>query len=247
MENSQLVGLSQQTALRRHMDIIANNLANMSTAGFKSETPVFEDYVMPMAAAGGFTGEAADIHYVHDRSLFRDYADGPLEQTGNALDMSISGEGWFVLEGPEGELFTRNGHFSINDDRQIVTSEGLPLLTEDGPITITAGDTDIVISKDGTINTSLGAKGRLRVVEFEDEKALQKLAAGVYSAEDQDFEPAGDYRINQGALEGSNVNSIKEITSMIAVTRAYTSAAQILDNTNNLRRSAIEKLGQAPN
>jgi len=247
MENALLVGLSQQTALRRQMDVIANNLANMSTAGFKSEMPVFEDFVMPLASAEGFAGEAADIHYVHDRSLFRDYADGPLEQTGNVLDMSISGEGWFVLEGPDGELFTRNGHFSINDEGLVVTSEGLPVLTAEGPITIKPGDTEITVSKDGTITTSLGAKGKLQVVEFEDERALKKLAAGAYSAEDLDFEPAADYRINQGALEGSNVNSIKEITSMIAVTRAYTSAAQVLDTTNTLRRSAIEKLGQAPN
>lgn len=246
MENALLVGLSQQTALRRRMDILANNLANMSTAGFKSETPIFEDFVMPAASVTGFTGEAADIHYVHDRALFRDFAEGPLNRTDNSLDMAINGKGWFVLDGPEGELYTRNGHFHLDGEGRVVTSDGLPVTTEEGPVIIKPGETGLSITADGLISTDEGEKGKLRIVEIEDEALLMKQASGVYSAENTAAIPATGYHITQGALEGSNVNAIGEMTEMIAVARAYTTASELLNNTDTLRRRAIETLGQTP-
>ncbi|VAW11382.1 Flagellar basal-body rod protein FlgG [hydrothermal vent metagenome] len=246
MENALLVGLSQQTALRRQMDIVANNLANMSTTGFKSETPIFEDFVMPLASGGQFSGGANEIRYVRDSALFRSFAEGPLNQTGNALDMAINGKGWFVIGGPDGDLYTRNGNFRLDLAGQIVTSDGLPVLTEDGPIVIGEGESDLTITADGLVTTSEGTKGQLNIVEFENQALLQKQASSVYSAEGLDAIPSTDFRITQGALEGSNVNAISEITEMIAVTRAYTKAAEVLDSTNTLRRRAIETLGQAP-
>lgn len=246
MENALLVGLSHQAALKRHMNILANNLANLSTAGFKSEKPVFEDFVMPMADVGEFTGEAADIHYVQDTSLFRDFAPGPLKNTGNDLDVAITGEGWFVLEGPEGELFTKNGHFHLDPDGQVVTSDGLAVLSDNGPIVIADGENDVEISADGTITTNLGVKGRLQFVEFDDEALLRKQGSSAYSAEDQEPVPSANVKVAQGTLEGSNVNAVKEITAMISVTRAYTSAAEMLKSANTLRQTAIQQLGQAP-
>lgn len=246
MENALLVGLSQQAALRRHMDILANNLANMSTTGFKSESPIFEDYVTPLARAGEFTGSGDEIRFVQDSALFRSFTEGPLGQTGNPLDMAINGNGWFVLDGPDGELYTRNGNFLLDADGQVVTSDGLPVLTEDGPIVIAEGETDLAVTSDGLITTSEGEKGRLRIVEFENQALLEKQASGVYAANDLQALPSDTFRITQGALEGSNVNAISEITKMIAVTRAYTKAAEILNSTDTLRRRAIETLGQAP-
>jgi len=248
MENALLIGLSQQAALRRHLDIVANNLANLSTSGFKSERPIFEDYVMPLAGVGGQAGAAGEIHYVQDGMLFRDLTEGPLQATGNPLDFAINGTGWFVLQGPDSDLYTRSGHFRLDPDGLVVAPNGEPLLTENGPIVLAAGETDLTIAPDGTVTTSAGGKGRLRVVRFEAEERLEKRDAGVYSApEDVIAEPATGYRTSQGMLEGSNVNPIREITEMIEVTRAYTSTAQTLENANSLRQSAIETLGQAPN
>lgn len=247
MENALLVGLSQQAALRRHMDIVANNLANLSTSGFKSEQPIFEDFIMPLAGVGDLTGAAGEIHYVQDSSLFRDFIEGPLQTTNAPLDLAINGEGWFVLQGENGDLYTRNGHFKLNNEGIIVAANGDPVLTEDGPIQLAPGEIDFTVATDGTVTTSEGEKGTLRLVRFENEDRLQKQDAAVYSApDDQIPEPTTDYRIAQGMLEGSNVNAVREITQMIQVTRAYTSTAQLLDNTNTLRRSAIETLGRAP-
>lgn len=230
------------------MDIIANNLANLSTSGFKSERPVFEDYVMPLATADDESGAAAEIHYVHDTALFRDFVEGPQKTTGNPLDLSINGKGWFVLEGEEGELYTRNGHFRLDPEGRVVAASGDPLLTENGPIVLAPGETGLHVAEDGTVTTSLGAKGRLQVVRFENEPLLEKRESGVFAATpDQNPEPAENFRVSQGILEGSNVNAIQEITSMIQVTRAYTTAARTLEDANTLRQSAIEKLGQAPN
>jgi len=246
MENALLVGLSQQTALRRQMDILANNLANMSTTGYKAETPIFEDFVMPLASGGEFTGNSDGIHYVRDSALFRSFAEGPLNQTGNAMDMAINGEGWFVLDGPDGELYTRNGNFLLDDQGRIVTADGLPVLTEDGPIIIADGEGELSVTSDGTVSTSAGEKGQLRIVEFENQALLEKQASGVFSADNLEALPAASFRVTQGALEGSNVNAISEITEMISVTRAYTKAAEVLNSADTLRRRAIETLGQAP-
>ncbi len=246
MENALLVGLSQQTALRRQMDIVANNLANMSTTGFKSETPIFEDYVMPLARGGEYNGNSEGVRYVRDAALFRSFAEGPLNQTGNAMDMAINGGGWFVLEGPEGDLYTRNGNFLLDDQGRIVTSDGLPVLTEDGPISIAEGESELNVTSDGLVTTSAGEKGQLRIVEFENQALLVKQASGVFSGDGLEAIPATAFRVTQGALEGSNVNAIGEITEMISVTRAYTKAAEILNSADTLRRRAIEVLGQAP-
>lgn len=246
MENALLVGLSQQTALSRQMSVLANNLANLSTTGFKSETPIFEEYVMPLASGGEFSGDTGGVVYVRDSALFRNFSEGPLNQTGNAMDMAINGDGWFVLDGPDGELYTRNGNFLLDDQGRIVTSDGLPLLTQDGPITIADGETGLAVASDGTITTSAGGKGQLRIVEFDNQAMLEKRASGVYDAMGQAAVPATSFRITQGALEGSNVNAISEITEMISVTRAYTKAAETLNSTDSLRRRAIETLGQLP-
>ena len=146
MENASLIGLSRQTALRRQLDVIANNLANVNTPGFKAERMMFEEYLMPVANMEMARQRDGNMSYVQDLATIRDYAAGTLVQTENPLDVAIQGDGWFVVDTENGERYTRNGGFMLNAGGELVTSEGHPVMGEAGPIVFGTEDVDIAIA-----------------------------------------------------------------------------------------------------
>lgn len=241
MDNTILVGLSRQVALRRQMDVIANNLANLETGGFKSSGILFEEHVMPGAEATAAMSTDRDISFVMDTGTLMNFAPGPNEQTGNPLDVAIDGEGWFVVDTPDGERYTRNGAFLLDRDGNLVTVEGNKVLGDGGPITFDDRDGAISIAADGTISTEAGDKGRMRIVAFANEQELQSAGSNLYRSDVQP-QDAESIRVRQGMLEGSNVQPIVEITRMIEVTRAYTSVSSMLEKIDDMRRDAIGTL-----
>jgi len=245
MENALLVGLSRQVALKRQMDVVANNLANMNTAGYKSGTMLFEEHLMPVAQMNDMTGQDKRVSFVLDNSIYRSFSEGSFEQSGNELDVAISGDGWLVAQSPDGERYTRNGQLKINADGQLVLSSGQAVLGEGGPITFGPEETGIEIAHDGTISTSQGTKGRLRVVQFENNAYLKKEGDTMFSSTQQPL-PAEGIRVVQGVVEKSNVQPIYEMTRMIETVRAYTNMAQTMSQAQDLRRDAIEQLGTPP-
>ncbi len=245
MENALLIGLSQQTALKRQMNVIANNLANINTSGFKKGQLLFEEYVMPVARDNNWNGNAARLSYVQDGSILRDYSAGTLKRTGNPLDIAIGSRGWLVVQTPAGERYTRNGQLKLDAEGKIVTISGDPVIGEGGPITIGPDETGITIAKDGTISTSAGTKGRLRIVSFDNEHRLKKTGDSMVSSEDPP-KPVEIPRILQGMVEQSNVKPVVEMTRMIEVMRSYIRTSTMLAREDELMRSAINKLGQAP-
>ena len=126
MENTLLIGLSRQIALQRELDVVANNVANMNTTGYKADGAIFEEYLMPQAQAAGFQGADRRVSYVQDRATWRDFGAGPIRPTGNPLDVAIYGDAFFVVQTPRGERYTRNGAFQINAQGELVTSAGGP-------------------------------------------------------------------------------------------------------------------------
>jgi len=140
MENALLIGLSRQTALLRHMDIIANNLANSETAGYKGERPLFEEYLSKNARVTTQPGLGGKISMVQDRGLLREFSEGGMVPTDNPLDIAINGKGWLVVDTPDGERYTRNGHLKRNDEGILVNSSGYPVLSTAGTITIAADE-----------------------------------------------------------------------------------------------------------
>ncbi len=168
MENALLVALSRQVVMERHMQVVANNIANASTPGYKGEQMLFSEYLTP-------SGDGGTVSFVQDIAVVRDYGEGELVRTGNSLDFAIHGKGWFVVDTPGGQAYTRNGHFTLDAQGRLTTSFGQPVLSDSGtPITFTPEDTGIVVSADGTITSETGEKGRLAVVAFEDEHQLKK-------------------------------------------------------------------------
>jgi flagellar basal-body rod protein FlgF len=245
MENALLIGLSRQAALTRQLDVIANNLANARTAGYKNEQLIFQEYLMPTASVEDLQGTDQNLSYVIDAGLNRDFSQGGLTRTDNPFDLAINGEGWFVVQTAQGERYTRAGEFSLNPQGQLVTQQGDQVLGEGGPIVFGSSETAITIASDGTISSSAGQKGRLRIVDFEQQDLLQKQGGNLYRT-DQTPQPAALATVTQGAVEGSNVVAVKEIASMIDVTRAYVTTAKMIERTEQLRRDAMERLASVP-
>jgi flagellar basal-body rod protein FlgF len=255
MQNALLVGLSRQVALGRELDVIANNIANLNTTGFKGDSAVFEEFISPTARATNFQVPDRRVSFVQDRATWIDLSQGPLERTGNSLDVAINGNGFLAVQTPRGERYTRNGALQINNNGELVTAEGYQVLGESGPITLQPKDRNITISEDGTISVREGnnaaaesQRGVLRVVRFNQPGLLQKDGAGVFLAP-QNVTAQADKtsRVMQGTIEKSNVRSVMEMTRMIEVTRSYTQIANLISQQADLQRTAIEKLADVPN
>ena len=143
MENALLIGLSRQTILERQLDVVANNIANVNTSGFKADSSLFEEYLMPGAHEDNFVGSDRRLSYVQDRGTFRDLSQGPVAETENPLDLAISGNGFLVVQTAAGERYTRDGGLQVNNQGQLVTAAGNPVLGGSGPIVLQPTDHDV--------------------------------------------------------------------------------------------------------
>ena len=241
MDNASLVSLSYQLAAFRSMDVIANNLANVSTPGFKRESVKFEELLQHVQPAEDQTAPQT-LSFVQDTGVTRDLSGGRFESTGAPFDIAINGNGYFAIQTASGESYTRNGHFTLNADGIVVTEQGDPLLGDGGPITVTSDDGDVSIGPDGTVSGKQGQMAKLRVVDFANERALTKRGASLYSTS-QSPVPVTDATLKQGMLESSNVQPVIEISRMIEVMRSYEATATLAKSAEDLKRQAIQKLG----
>ncbi|HEX2653675.1 MAG TPA: flagellar basal-body rod protein FlgF [Xanthobacteraceae bacterium] len=254
MENASLIGLSAQIALGRELDVVANNVANLNTNGFKAYSSLFEEYLSPVARANNFIGPDRRVSYVQDRATMLDLSQGPLQRTGNPLDVAIDGDAFFAVQTPQGERYTRNGVFQIDATGQLVTSDGYVVLGDAGPIVFQADDHDISINAQGTVsvlsgqNTLDAARGKLRLMSFAQPQRLQSDGSNTFTAPaDVQATPASEkVRVVQGAIEKSNVRGVVEMTRLIEVSRAYTTMASLLQSESDLRKSAIQSLSEVP-
>lgn len=235
MENSLNVVLSRQGVLARQMDVIATNLANTNTSGFKAEKMIFSEFLEPTGESG------TPLSMVFDVAYLRDMTEGPMRTTGNPLDLAISGKGYFAVEAPQGERFTRIGAFQLDNQGQIVTLSGAPVLGAGGaPITIPQETSIIAIARDGTVSADEVEIGALRIVEFAEPQFLSKDGGGLYDPVDQAPQPAANSLVLQGTIEGSNVQGVAEMSRMIEVVRGYQAAGKMAEGEHKRILSAID-------
>lgn len=247
MDNTLYIALSRQTALWRELDMSANNMANMNTPAYKSMEPHFTPYVEKTVTDESLL--KTKLTYTHDFGIVRDLSDGALNATGNELDFGINGDGYFVLDTSEGERYTRNGHFRLDADGKIVNSDGNPLLATDGkPIFIAPEESEITLSKDGTISTENGEIGKVKLVTFNDRLALKETYSGMYTFEDgNEPEQSEDSVVEQGMLEQSNVNPVVEMTKVIALHRAYEATNKLIDTESERRSKMMDTFAKTYN
>ena len=237
MENAGYIALSRQMTLRREMDVIAHNMANLNTPAYKGESMLFVEYLEK-------TDSGEKMSFVQDIALVRNLTEGQLNATDNPLDTAISGDGYYEVETPLGPRYTRNGAFRLNAEGEVETANGDKVLDDGGnPIVLPPNSRDVTITRDGTVSTDRGPAGKIRLARFEDEQALIKLANGLYDADGQEALPAEGAEIVQGMVEGSNVAGIIELTKMIETVRRYSATGRMVNDEHERLRRAIQSLG----
>ncbi|CAN5331570.1 flagellar basal-body rod protein FlgF [soil metagenome] len=243
MDNALYVGLSRQMTLRRELDIVANNIANANTTGFKVEQlMVRTEPARPARTAGG----SYPVKFVLDDGVARDFGQGALSKTDGDFDLAIEGNGFFKVSTGSGERYTRDGRFTMGADGKLLTQNGNAVLDDGGgEILLDPLKGPVTIARDGTVSQGAERAGKIAVVRMADLASLRKDGDNLYRNISNDTpQVATDAVIHQGMLEASNVQSIKQITKLIEVNRAYESVAKMMDQTTELSRSAVERMGK---
>jgi flagellar basal-body rod protein FlgF len=238
MSNSISALLSKQVGLRQQVDVIAHNVANLSTTGFKREELAFATHVERLDLPGG------SLALARVESSHTDFRPGALERTGNPFDFAIDGSGFFAVETAAGVRFTRDGRFSTNQVGELITTTGHRVL-DDGrsPIVIPAQAADLALSGDGTLSTADGTPLATLGIWALPDGFLRREADGLFATEVEP-EAALDPEVVQGFLEGSNVNPVRELTDLIEAQRAYERGRAMLEAEDERIRQMIEKLDQ---
>ncbi|PID30176.1 MAG: flagellar basal-body rod protein FlgF [Candidatus Cloacimonadota bacterium] len=231
-------GMSQRIY---EQDIIANNLANVNTAGFKK--------------SGGFLKNLIDsklsLEVRNDKGDFRgknsysfaDFSNGEIISTGNPLDIAISGKGFLSITTEDGEAFTRNGNLKLNSNGVLVDTSGNPVNGQGGEIVIN-GD-KIIVSPIGDIIVDGEIVDTLKIVDFENPNELSNIGENLYkNINNLPQTPPEDYTIMQGYLEGSNVNSVKSMVDMIAIHRNYDTNSRVMTTTDESLRKLVNEVGK---
>lgn len=239
----------------RRFEVIANNLSNADTAGYKRDRLSFADLLhppgpqapqaIPAREAGGPAllpvgfGRHWDASRVRVTELWADMLQGGLQDTGNPLDLAIEGDGFFKLQTPEGIRYTRRGSFALSDDGVLVSQEGYPLLAANGQ-KITVGGAQVVVGRDGTVTAGGEPAGRIELAQFPSQAELTKVGESLFAAPGDPGPPKLPYIIRQGALEMSNVAVVEEMVAMVDALRQYETYQKMLQAYGEIDARSVE-------
>jgi flagellar basal-body rod protein FlgF len=239
MENSIYVGLSRQMVLKTNMDIIANNIANANTVGFRGQNLLFKEFV------SNPHGTDAPLSFVEDFGQYKATDQGAMQYTGNPLNVAVVGPAYMGVVGPDGKVaYTRAGEFQMSKDGTLVTPAGYPVADQGGAaITIPNNSSEIHIDNKGIVSNQSGQIGQIMMVEFDSPQKLTPLGSSLYQTSEA-AKPAEKSTMKQGVLEGSNVQPVIEMTRMIDTLRSFQNVQQVLSSENDRLRSAIQHLTQ---
>lgn len=241
MENPTTVAASRLVAQQRAMDVIAGNIANAGTPGFKAERVLFSDWLARQNDAASPPG-GRTIAYTQDRATYRELEPGSLSHTANPLDLALAGEGYFTVAAAQGPRLTRAGRFGLMPDGTVADAGGHALLDVNGqPIKLAAADTRITIAGDGTVSSENGQIGKVGIVQPQDPMRLQSEGDRLARA-DTPTRPVPAPKLVQGAVEESNVQPIVEMTRMMAGLREFQFVSQFVQSESDRQQSAIDKI-----
>jgi flagellar basal-body rod protein FlgG len=257
--------LSGSIVQERRMDIISNNLANVNSAGYKGDIPVFESYLQQQKGVN-IPAPITPNEYVVNSNPYIDFSQGPLHETANELDLALNGDGFFAVDTPDGVRYTRNGNFKINAEGLLTTQDGYPVLgkgkdlgdkhiyinvlslSQQGEVSVSADGTISVIDRfSGDVPVLMREGYELKIVDFEKPYALRKAGNGMYAPISEGIAElkAKNTEVKQGFIERSNINTIKEMTSMIEVVRGYESYQKVIQSFSESTSKLVDEVGRA--
>ncbi len=245
MNNAASIALSRLVAENRHLAVIANNLANTNTPGYRAGRMLFNDWLLaepPGAAPPG----GSPVAFTQDRATWRSGIPGPIHRTGNPLDLALKGAGYFTVATPAGPRLTRAGHFQLSANGTITDSQGHALLDASGQPIRTAGSGPLTITADGTVSGANGPLGRIGVVVPVTANHL-RAEGGTLLRATVPTRPVATPQVLQGAIEGSDVAPTRELTHMIDTERSFQMVSQFIQAEDDRQNAAIDKLGQPQN
>ncbi len=238
MDNASYVTLTRMSGLRRELQVVANNIANATTTGFRREGTVFSEFVV----GAGRNEPSLSMALGNTRQTYQ--IQGGFAQTNGTFDMAIEGEGFFQLETAQGLRLTRAGMFTPNHASELVNSDGHRLLDAGGaPIFVPPDAREISMARDGTLSADGQPFAQVGLVRPVDPTTMSR-AAGTLFVVDGPTEPVETQGILQGFLEESNVNPILEMTRLIEVQRAYERGHKLLESEDERIRNVIQTLGR---
>lgn len=233
MEAAGYTTVTRQAGLLREMQTVANNIANASTTGFRQEGLLFSEHVVRTEGGPSVSMASANVRKTS-------FEQGALTRTGNDLDFAIEGDGFFLVETPQGERLTRSGSFAVSGEGDLVTLEGHRVLDAGGaPVFIPPDVSGLSVSEDGSISDNGRALGQLGLVQPTNSLDLIR-EGGVLFRSESGVEPVLDAKILQGHLEGSNVDPMLQFARMVEVQRAYEMGQSFLDAENERVRAALQ-------
>lgn len=240
MDNSIYITLSRQLALFRDMDVTSNNIANTNTTGFNAEHMLFNAYLTKDVSQRKENPMAFD----YDIATYRDITGGPIHATGNQLDLAIQGNGFFSVDTPLGKRYTRAGNFQVDGNGTLVTAEGNAVFDTNGQrITFPPEAENIKIGEAGNVSVNGEEFTNIAIYQFENPQLLERLNGALFRSE-IDPQIATQAKVVQGALEGSNVQSVVELTHMIDVSRSVASTAKFIETMYDMQRKAANTWAQ---
>jgi len=246
MDTALYVGLAHKAALKRRMDVVAHNIANMSTTAFTKEKVVFRTLLVDAPGAAATSG--GKISYVQDHGILRSLNAGTMIPSGNDLDVFIQGRAYLSVQANNGEtLYTRNGRMMIDKENNLALLSGEKVLDDSGqPFQFEDDDINISIANDGTVSTNNGERGKLGLAQFTNEQDMKRRGSSLYETPQKPVTPENitDVAVKQRAFESSNVNAIESMVEMIDVMRAYQKASKSESSYEDMRKDSLKRLAQ---
>jgi flagellar basal-body rod protein FlgF len=242
MNSGMYAALAGDMAAMKRLDSLANNLANVNTAGFKRDSLRFEKVLsLANSQPDAGSGESPDLVNVTYKI---DFSTGLMKRTENTLDLAIDGDGFFVVKTPEGKAYTRQGNFHLDRNGKLVTVDGLEVLGGGGPITINGGN--VSFDAQGKILIEGVESGTIDMVDFPKPYDLEKIGSALFVPKDPDTspQPSKSATLRQGHLEGSNVNAITEMISLIDASRSFETCQKVVQNYDSITGKAVNELGR---
>lgn len=243
MNSGMYSALSGNLAAMKRMDIISNNLANVNTPGFKKDKMSFEGMLSSITTPPAVPPSTTADPILQKDNIYIDYASGPVAQTGNPFDMAIDGDGFFVVNTPDGPAYTRQGNFRLSADGTLVTTDGFPVQGQSGPIRISGSR--IEIDSKGVVTADGVESGSISMVDFPKPYALTKIGSALFVPTNAGTSPqAAMGELRQAHLEGSNVDPITEMVQMIETNRYFDACQRTILSFNDMTSKAVNDMGR---